>query len=178
MNMTKPMGTRMKNVTLAAMLAASLGLAACGGEAEAPPEAIEGVIPGMSVENARMVLAPVSGNPAAVYFDLKYDGTRGLTIRKAEVAQTGSATLHDYGEYDFKVQMMEALPIAIQEGTEIAFEPGGLHVMAFEPSAELAPGDTVEVTLTVSGGDTHVFEAEVLAAGDPRADGPQEEDAG
>jgi periplasmic copper chaperone A len=153
------------------VVALSLALAGCSEEAAPPSEPVEGEVPGMSVENARLVLNAVSGNPAAVYFDLSYEGDRGLTIRKADVAQAASTTLHDYGEYDFKVQMMEALPIAITKGSEIAFKPGGLHVMAFDPSDQLKPGDKAEVTLTVSGGGTHTFEADVLAAGDERAEG-------
>ena len=82
------------------------------------------------VENGRLVLAPVAGNPAAVYFDLTYDGERALTIRRADVAGAESAMLHDYGEYDGKVQMLEALPIGITKGDKIKFEPGNKHVMA------------------------------------------------
>lgn len=164
-------GRALKAIAFAAALGGASLMAGCNGEqAEAPAEA-EGVVPGMTVENARMVLNAVEGNPAAVYFDLKYDGDRGLTIRKAEVANAGSAMLHDYGEYDFKVQMMEALPIAITKGSEIEFKPGGLHVMVFDPSPDLKPGGKAEVTLTLSGGDTHTFEAEILAAGDERAAG-------
>jgi copper(I)-binding protein len=149
--------------------AAMLGLAACGGEADAPAtEAVAGQVPGMTISNARLVLAPVAGNPAAVYFDLDYQGDQGLTIRKAEVEGAGMTMMHDYGEYDFKVQMMEALPIALTKGTKVAFEPGGLHVMAMEPPADLAPGDKVKVTLTMSGGATQEFEAEVRAAGEER----------
>jgi hypothetical protein len=99
---------------LAAGLAtAMLGLAACGGEAEAPAEAVAGQVPGMTISNARLVLAPVAGNPAAVYFDLDYQGEQGLTIRKADVEGAGMAMMHEYGEWDGKVQMMEALPIAL-----------------------------------------------------------------
>lgn len=168
MNDNHKTGRWMKNLLKSGVVAGTVFLAACGSEPEAPAE-VEGVIPGMTIENPRMVLGAVEGNPAAVYFDLKYEGDRGLTIRKANVAQAGSTTMHDYGEYDFKVQMMEALPIAIKKGTEVEFKPGGLHVMAFEPSADLQPGGKAEVTLTVSGGGTHTFEADVLAAGDERA---------
>ena len=151
-------------------LGLTAALAACSGEAtsEAAAEAVEGQIPGMTITNARMVLAPVQGNPAAIYFDLAYEGEKGLTIRKADVTQAASAMLHDYGEYDFKVQMMEALPIPLSKGTKLTFEPGAKHVMAFEPSDELQPGSKAEVTLTVSGGMTHTFEAEVRAAGEER----------
>jgi copper(I)-binding protein len=122
----------------------------------------------MTVTNARLVLAPVAGNPAAVYFDLSYEGEQGLTIRKAEVEGAGMTMMHDYGEYDFKVQMMEALPVALTKGTKVEFKPGALHVMAMEPPASLKPGDKVKVTLTMSGGATQVFDAEVRAAGEER----------
>jgi periplasmic copper chaperone A len=150
-------------------LAAMLSLAACGGEADAPAtEAVAGQVPGMTITNARLVLAPVSGNPAAVYFDLSYEGEQGLSIRKADVEGAGMTMMHDYGEYDFKVQMMEALPVALTKGTKVEFKPGGLHVMAMEPSADLKPGGKVKVTLTMSGGTTQVFEADVRAAGEER----------
>jgi hypothetical protein len=153
----------------AGLSVAMLGLAACSGDAEAPAaEAVAGQVPGMTITNARLVLAPVSGNPAAVYFDLSYEGEQGLTIRKADVEGAGMTMMHDYGEYDFKVQMMEALPVALTKGTKVAFKPGALHVMAMEPPASLKPGDKVKVTLTMSGGATQVFEAEVRAAGEER----------
>lgn len=158
----------MKRVAIAAALAMSAALAGCGEDVTPVEAAPEGVIEGMTIENARMVLAPVEGNPAAVYFDLKYDGSRGLTIRRADVEGAASAMLHDYAEYNFESQMMEALPIAITQGTELAFEPGARHIMAFEISPDLKPGDKTEVTLTVSGGGKHTFEAEVKAAGDER----------
>jgi copper(I)-binding protein len=156
----------LKNAALA--LALGTTLAACSEEPAPPSEAVEGVVEGMTVENARLVLAPVSGNPAAVYFDLSYDGTRALTLYDAEVEGAGDATLHQMGEYDFKVQMMEALPIALTQGTKLEFKPGDYHVMAMDVSPELEAGGTTEVTLKVSGGGTHTFDAEIRAAGDER----------
>lgn len=152
----------------AAILATTLALQACGsGADDAAPTEVEGV-PGLSVSNGRMVLAPVAGNPAAVYFDLAYEGDRGLTIRRADVAGAKSAMLHDYAEYDSKVQMMEALPIGITKGDKLSFEPGKGHVMAFDISPDLKPGGTTEVTLTVSGGDKYTFPVTIKAAGDER----------
>ena len=156
------------NAARGAALAAMLALAACDSEAEAPAEIEEDKIPGISISDARLMLAPVEGNPAAVYFNLSYDGTRGIAIRDAEVEGAGSADVHDVMEYEFKMQMNTANPIALSKGTEIAFEPGGKHIMAFEPSEALKPGTTTEVTLIVSGGDRHTFEAEVREAGEER----------
>ena len=151
----------------AGLLAGTLTLAACS-ESEPVVEAVPEGVPGLSVENGRLVLAPVKGNPAAVYFDLKYDGDRGLSVRRADVAGAETAQLHAYGEWEGKMQMAEAMPIAITKGTEIAFKPGDLHVMAFNLDESIEAGSTVEVTLTVSGGDKYTFDAEVRAAGDER----------
>lgn len=151
----------------ACLLAGTMALAACG-ETEPVVEAAPEGVPGLSVENGRLVLAPVKGNPAAVYFDLKYDGDRGLSVRRADVAGAETAQLHAYGEWEGKMQMAEAMPIAITKGTEIAFKPGDLHVMAFNLDESIEAGSTVEVTLTVSGGDKYTFDAEVRAAGDER----------
>lgn len=161
--------TMRRGALAAGLVAAMMGLSACGGETEAPAtEAAPGQVPGMTITNARLVLAPVAGNPAAVYFDLDYQGEQGLTIRKAEVEGAGMTMMHDYGEYDFKVQMMEALPVALIKGSKVQFKPGALHVMAMEPPATWKPGDKVKVTLTMSGGTTQMFEAEVRAAGEER----------
>ncbi len=147
----------------------ALSLAACGGS-EAPVEeaAEQAGVPGMSVDNARLVLPPVAGNPAAIYFDVAYEGDRGLAIRKASVEGAESAMLHNYTEWEGKMQMMEALDIVVKKGDKIAFEPGGQHVMAFGLPEDLAVGSSVEVTLTVSGGATQTFSAEVRAAGEER----------
>jgi periplasmic copper chaperone A len=156
---------------------AALGLAgllltasACSGEPDAPGAAATapGMVDGLSVSNARLILNPVAGRPAAVYFDLAYSGSKGLTIRKADIAGAGMTMMHDYAEYSGQMQMMEAMPIALQNGTEVSFKPGGLHLMAMEPSADWAPGGTAKVTLTMSGGGTHSFDAEIRGAGDER----------
>lgn len=150
-----------------ALATGTLSLAACG---ETPTEApgAETGIPGMKISNARMVLAPVAGNPAAIYFDLAYEGDRGLALNRAEVKGAKSAMFHDYGEYDFKVQMMEMLPVPLKKGDTVTFEPGGKHLMAMDVDPALKAGGTTEATIIVSGGKRHTFPVEIRAAGDER----------
>ncbi|QUL39352.1 copper chaperone PCu(A)C [Erythrobacter sp. JK5] len=154
-------------LALAGALAGAIALGACSDEPP-PVEKVEGVVPGLTISNARMMLAPVEGNPAAVYFDATYEGERGISISGAEVAGAANATVHDMMEYNFEMTMAEAGPIAITNGSELNFEPGALHIMAFEPSADLQPGGKAEVTLKISGGARHKFQADILAAGDER----------
>ncbi len=150
-----------------AMLGMTLTVTACG-EAEVAEAAPEGVVEGLEVSNARLVLPPVSGNPAAVYFDVVYNGERGVSISGAEVTGAASATVHDMMEYNFEMTMAEAGPIALPAGEAKSFEPGGLHVMAFELGEGFEAGGTAEVALRISGGKMHKFEAEIRGAGEER----------
>lgn len=150
----------------AAML---LGLGGCNNAPEAPTgEPAASVTSGLTVTNARLVLAPVSGNPAAVYFDLSYSGADALTLSGVTVEGAGMTMVHQTVEKDGAMTMSGADPIALTNGTNVAFAPGGMHVMAMEPSADWAPGETVNVTLTLSDGSTHSFPASVRAAGEAR----------
>ena len=148
----------------AAILSATFALSACGESPEQPAAEQATGIPGMKISNARMVLAPVPGNPAAVYFDLAYDGDRGLALNRAEVRGAKSAMFHDYGEYDFKVQMMEMLPVPLKKGDKLEFKPGAKHLMAMDVSPDLKPGGTTEATVIVSGGGRQSFPVEIRAA--------------
>jgi hypothetical protein len=58
--------------------------------------------------------------------------------------------------------------VALAEGAPVSFAPGGLHVMAMEPSEALKAGGTAKVTLTLSDGTTATIAAPVRAAGDAR----------
>lgn len=158
-----------RNAILAAALTlGSLSLASCGEKDEQAPAQAEQGVAGLAVSNARLVLPAVSGNPAAVYFDLAYDGDRSVALSRVSVAGAESAEFHEYGEWDGKMQMQPMLPLPLSKGDKHAFEPGGKHVMAMKLSPEVAEGGTVDVTITVSGGASTTFPAEVRAAGSER----------
>lgn len=158
---------RIRALTAGAALGLALTLSACGGDeaAEAP---VEGVVPGIEISNARLVLPPVSGNPSAIYFDVVYNGERGVSITGAEVQGASSTQVHGTMEYNFEMTMMETGPVALPGGEPKTFEPGGLHIMVYELDETVAAGDSVDVTLSIAGGRTHDFTAEVRAAGEER----------
>ena len=161
--------TTFKTAAAALFAGTALTLSACAEEPEAPaPTKVEGVIDGITIDNARLVLAPVEGNPAALYFDFGFDGDRVFSLDRFSVEGAGSAVMHQFGEYDYKVQMMEAMPVPVKKGDKVEFKPGDLHVMVGDLSPEIKAGDTAEVTMKVSGGDTHKFTAQVRAAGEER----------
>ena len=151
----------------AALALSTLGLAACGSQSEDVAQAPEGIV-GLSVENARMVLPAVSGNPAAVYLDLSYDGEEDASLAAVYVDGAEEAMMHEYAEKDYKIQMVQLESVALTKGLKVSFEPGGKHIMAMGVSPELTAGGKTEVTLIEAGGDKTTVVAEILAAGDAR----------
>lgn len=158
----------MKTLLAAAALAGTLVLAACSDTAEAPASKADANPTGLTISNARLMLPPVAGNPAAIYFDLKNEGVRTVAVRRADVADAKSASMHDIMEYDREMTMADMGPMTIQKGETVKFEPGGKHVMVFDLSPEVTAGGTTELTLTVAGGDKVSFPVPVQAAGAER----------
>lgn len=154
----------------AAMLAlAAFGPAACsGGEQEAAAPADPDAPAGISVTDGRMLLPPVSGNPAAVYFDIANTGDKDMMIRAADVQGAGMAMLHETSTWNNQTDMQEVFQQPVPAGETVKFEPGGLHVMASDLDPSLVAGGTTEVTLTFVGGDKVSFPVEIHAAGDER----------
>lgn len=157
----------MKTLYTAALAAGLLSLAACSGTEEKAPE-VEANPTGLVVSNARLMLPPVAGNPAAVYFDLKNEGTRAVAVRRADVAGAKSASMHDMMEYNREMTMADMGPMTIKQGETVKFEPGGKHVMAFGLSPELKAGGKTEMTLTIAGGDKVSVPVPIEAAGAER----------
>ena len=157
-----------RRAVLAIALGVSLpGLAACSGTADAPTGQAEGAT-SLTVSNARVVLAPVAGNPAAVYFDLSYSGSAPVTLTSVAVEGAGMTMIHDYAESAGKMQMTMTDAVPLSADAPVTFAPGGLHVMAMEPSDTLTAGSTAKVTLTLSDGTTATVDAPVRAAGEER----------
>lgn len=159
------------NAARAVVAAAALAaLSACSPEAEAPPSetATSAAGPSLTVTNARVVLPPVSGNPAAVYFDLSYSGAPGVALESVAIDGAGMTMIHDYAENGGKMQMVMTDEVSLSSGAPVSFAPGGLHVMAMEPSDALKAGGTAKVTLSLSDGTKVTVDAPVRAAGDER----------
>ena len=148
----------------AALAAGTLTLAACSGGAGDQATQADDNPTGLVVTNARLMLPPVAGNPAAVYFDLKNDGKRAVAVRRADIADAKTTTMHEMMEYDSKMIMADMGPMTINKGETIKFEPGGKHVMAMNLSPELKAGGKTEMTLTIAGGDKVSVDVPVEAA--------------
>lgn len=159
-----------------ACLAAAMFLAGCEAaepqpepviEEEATP-AIELGETGLTVADARMVMAPVPSNPAAVYFDLANTNETDATLQSVSIRGAFESKLHVTSTDGGMASMSEVATMTIPAGETLSLAPGGNHVMAFNVSPATGPGDRVDVTITLDGGREETFKAEVRAAGDER----------
>ncbi|QDH34876.1 copper chaperone PCu(A)C [Porphyrobacter sp. YT40] len=164
------MNTIRRAVVAIVLSAGAMALSGCSDAAEAPPagETSAAAAGSLTVSNARVVMAPVAGNPAAVYFDLSYSGETPVTLTEVAVEGAGMTMIHDYAESAGKMEMTMAGDISLAKDAQVSFAPGGLHVMAMQPSDALKAGGTAKVTLTLSDGTTATVDAPVKAAGDER----------
>jgi copper(I)-binding protein len=151
--------TKSIRAALALTIAAVLPMACSEApqQADTSPDAPEGI----SIENARLMLPAVKGNPGALYFDVKNDSDKNRVIRAVSVEGVGKAEMHNG---DMQMIMQLTVPPKATSG----FEPGGEHVMAMDLADTVAAGAEVEATATFVGGDKVSFPAEVRAAGDDR----------
>ncbi|MEW9855518.1 copper chaperone PCu(A)C [Novosphingobium sp. M1R2S20] len=105
--------------------------------------------PGVSAAEGRLVLPLVQGRPGVAYFKVRNTGEAPVSLAGVHLAGVGKVEMHrtDGGK------MAPVDQVEIAPGAEIAFEPGGLHVMAFDVSDTLKAGGETEMTLTFADGD-------------------------
>jgi len=93
-----------------------------------------------------------SGQPAGGYFTVKNIGTAPVAIVAAESPACGMLMLHRSVSRSGVSRMEDVKQVSVPPGGEVSFAPGGYHLMCMGPSAPMAPGKSVPVTLVFSDG--------------------------
>ncbi len=102
---------------------------------------------GVTVNNA-WVRPTAQGDNGAVYFVLhNHSAADELVGASSNVAESVEIHESSMAEGTDVMQMNQVFSVALDRGSEVAFEPGGLHVMLVNVSRELSVGENVDVTL-------------------------------
>ena len=140
------------------LLAAALAVPAggCGGvsnsiEAAAQPATV------------RLPLAP--GRPGVAYLSLRAQGDRGALVSVTS-PRIGRIEMHETMSSGSMSSMRPLQRIPIRDGEEIAFVPGGRHLMLFDMDPGLRPGDTLTLSFSFERGAPERLRATVVAAND------------
>lgn len=158
----RPRARRAAALTAAALLA----LAGCGsGGSSAEPAADDASDAAGSTSSLTVrdpwVKSAGSGMTAG-FGTLVNDGDEDLVVTAVSSEVSPTTELHETVEVDGAMQMQQKDGgFAVPAGGELALEPGGNHLMLMNLQQPLRPGEQVELTLTLEGGDELAFEAVV-----------------
>ncbi|MFK3888182.1 copper chaperone PCu(A)C [Sphingomonas sp. NPDC079357] len=116
--------------------------------------------------DAYVRLAAVPGRPAAGYFGLR-GGAKDTTLVGVEAPGASRAEMHGSRMTANGMVTMESLAkVPVPAKTEVAFAPGGRHVMLFDLPQSVRAGSLMPLTLRFADGAAAKLEAKVIAAGD------------
>ena len=153
-----------------ALLSMLLTLTACGGDdnADQDDEGTEVTSPGISVSDAwiRPAVLP-QGSPtpdpddddartgviSAMYMVIENTGSQSVQLVGIETDVARVVELHETRNENGLMRMRPVEQVDVPASGELAFQPGGYHVMLIDINRPLEAGDEVAVTLIFSTGE-------------------------
>jgi copper(I)-binding protein len=163
----------MKIARIAPALLLTAAVVGCGGEQQAAtgetattagdpaPESPSGV----RLSAARVQLPVIAGRPGVAYFTAHQNGDGARAIAAVHVEGAGRSEIHETRQVQGASRMARVEQVPLTRGKELAFAPGGYHVMLFDLAPTLTAGSTAELTVTFENGDKATVEATVEAVG-------------
>jgi copper(I)-binding protein len=121
----------------------------------------------ISIDDAWVRLAAVKGNPAAAYFTV-HGGPTDATIIAAYSDVSIKSEMHESMGGGGMASMKPLSSVRVPANTDVAFKPGGKHVMLYDMNPGIVPGGRpVLITLSFADGTRLSRKAVVYGAGDP-----------
>lgn len=99
------------------------------------------------------VRVPMPGRTVtAGYFTVHNNSSAAVKLMSAESAAFERAELHQHTHQDGVMRMEHVAHIDIAANSSVSLQPGGLHLMLFNPQQPLLTGESVTVVLHFSNG--------------------------
>lgn len=121
----------------------------------------------LKADGAWVRLPAVTGNPGAAYFTL-HGGSEPATLLAVSAPFAIRSEMHASMKGAGGMMTMAPLKqVAVAPKTDVAFAPGGNHVMLFDIAPTLQPGAKAPLRLSFADGKTVEVQAVIVGAGDP-----------
>jgi len=114
----------------------------------------------LSVEGAWVRLPAVPGRPGAAYFTV-HGGPASATLISVRTDIAIQSEMHG----TMATGMRPIARVPVPAGQDVAFAPGGRHVMLFDVNPGVKPGRLIELTFTFADGTRLLRRAPAVAAG-------------
>jgi len=99
------------------------------------------------------VRVPMPGRTVtAGYFTIHNNSSAAVKLLSAESAAFERAELHQHTHQDGVMRMEHVSDIEIAANSSVSLQPGGLHLMLFNPKQPLLAGESVTVVLHFNDG--------------------------
>ncbi len=120
----------------------------------------------LSVDGVWVRLAAVPGRPAVGYFTV-HGGPAPATLIGVTTDVAIKSEMHETMTKGTMSEMAPLQRLDIPANTDVAFKPGGQHVMLFDVNPGIKRGSTINFTFSFADGTRILHNANVIAAGDP-----------
>ena len=101
---------------------------------------------GIEVRDAWIRPAAQGGN-GAIYFVIENHSSETHEMIGAASESAAAVEMHESSMSGDVMQMHQVEAVSLGPGSEVTFEPGGLHIMLIDLTEDLETGDEIEVTL-------------------------------
>ncbi|MEO5866881.1 MAG: copper chaperone PCu(A)C [Sphingomonas sp.] len=118
------------------------------------------------VDKGYVRLSAVPGQPAAAYFTV-HGGGSDTTLLSVSSEVAIKTEMHESMTMNGMSSMKAIDHIPLPADGTIVFAPGGKHVMLTDINPIVKPNQSVALTLTFANGERILYDAPVIAAGDP-----------
>jgi copper(I)-binding protein len=132
-------------------VAASLALAACGGQqadevstTEPPVASVDGA-ESLQISEAWVRVPPPGAPATAGYVTFENRGSAPITVTGLSSEAFGRAEIHDMKHEDGMMRMRRMDTLPLEAGERVSLAPGGMHLMLFDVAEPLADGETVRL---------------------------------
>ncbi len=153
------------SLLVAGLLIAGGALAGCGSSSDSASDSDSAASVIVTDAWIRASDGPMTG----IFGDITNSSGADVTIVSATNSASSMTELHEMAMVDGEMVMQEkAGGVVLPADSTTVLEPGGDHIMAMGMTAPVTPGEEVEVSLTLSTGETVTFMAvaKESAAGD------------
>ena len=116
----------------------------------------------LSIKDAWIREAPPTARVLAGYLTLVNTGDSTITVTAISSPDFEGAEIHRTVIEDGVARMLPVNRLEIPASGQLTLEPGGLHLMLFDPRRPLAEGDSVTLTIHRSNGSNPTTTAPVV----------------
>jgi copper(I)-binding protein len=121
----------------------------------------DGVADKITVNDPYVRAVPPVVKTSAAFMQFQNSDAVEHFLVSASTPVAAAVELHMHTMDDGVMRMRRIAHVHLPPGETVSLEPGGLHIMLFDLSAALNPGDQVPITLTFSDGSNMEISAQV-----------------